>query len=931
MDGEQGTRATVAAVLVAHDGVTWLPKVLNSLSTMEVAPVAWYAVDVSSTDGSADYLRQSFGASRISFAPAGTGFGDAVRMALEKLPVTEWVWLLHDDVIVTPSTLAGLLDEATSSPDIAVVGPKIREWPSLVRLLEVGVTVTGTGSRVTGLEPGEPDAGQHDRARTVLAVSSAGMLVRREVWDALGGFDPELPLYFDDIDFGWRVSRAGHRVRTAPQAVIFHAEASARGSRRPSAGDVATWERRRAALHAVLANTPARRYPFQYVRMLFGSLLRVLGFLLDREPEAAGDELLALRDIYGRKGHLRALRRARAPFVLRPHAELAQLMPPWWLPYRHGLDALADAVRSIVRPEAIATVGRRSTLGDQTPDDAQEFEDGPSMLVGRPWLSTVLLLVIAALVAGRGLFSGDLHSLALPPAPDTAGGWWSLIFARSHDAGLVSTAFGPPFALLLGIGSLPLWWWPGVLVKVLLLGAVPLAALAAHRVGRVLIDDRPVRIVLAVTYGLIVAGTGAVAQGRIGTVVALIVAPIIVNAFLKLIDEPGWQAGLHLGIWTAIASAFAPIVFWLVTAVAVVVLATQHRTARRPLIIAAGVCVVLSGPWAVTRLLRPDRVWLEAGLPLAGRADILDVLTGTGGGPGAVPAGATALVVVLAMLAFVPVSTREAVRWAWGVALLGLALAVLGLLVTQTTAAGQSGVTPWVGVPAAVWISGLAIAVAVAAQDLVFYMRPIVRGISAAALAVPLILGGWWIVRGPDPLTTEPITLVPAYLADRPGTTLVVTGSIEHGVSVRVIDGEGPTLGEDAVIRDTGRIAEAVRDLLGSPYGDGPATLAKAGIDAVYAPHADSAVASRIDAVPVFAPAGGDQPGSRVWTIELDQDPDPPAPSGIWRWFVGALHTALWLVALVVAAPVRKRGQPGELVDDTPFVGTIGRAAGAGE
>ncbi|MFI5427582.1 glycosyltransferase [Aeromicrobium sp. UC242_57] len=178
-------------------------------------------------------LRDSFGSDRITYAPSGTGFGEAVRRGVAELPRTDWIWLLHDDASVLPGTLAGLLDTATSAPDIAAVGPKIREWPSLRRLLEVGLTVTATGTRETGLETGEPDAGQHDRPRDVLAVNTAGILIRRDVWDELDGFDPQLPLYFDDIDFGWRLARAGYRTVTAPSAIIFHAESSRRGQRPP--------------------------------------------------------------------------------------------------------------------------------------------------------------------------------------------------------------------------------------------------------------------------------------------------------------------------------------------------------------------------------------------------------------------------------------------------------------------------------------------------------------------------------------------------------------------------------------------------------------------------------------------------------------------------------------------------------------------------
>ncbi len=171
----------MGAVLVTHDGGRWLPQVLASFSALEHAPTSWRVVDVSSTDDGPELVREAFGPDRVTYAPAGTGFGAAVRLAVDTMPRTDWLWLLHDDAIVEPGALAALLDEATAADDVAVAGPKIREWPSLRRLLEVGLTVTSTGVRETGLETGEPDAGQHDWPKDVLAVDTAGMLVRRRV------------------------------------------------------------------------------------------------------------------------------------------------------------------------------------------------------------------------------------------------------------------------------------------------------------------------------------------------------------------------------------------------------------------------------------------------------------------------------------------------------------------------------------------------------------------------------------------------------------------------------------------------------------------------------------------------------------------------------------------------------------------------------
>ena len=63
------------------------------------------------------------------------------------------------------------------------------------------------------------------------------MLIRRDVWDQVGGFDPNLPLMRDDLDFCWRVHAAGYDVRVITDAVVYHRDLSARQIRKaPAAG-----------------------------------------------------------------------------------------------------------------------------------------------------------------------------------------------------------------------------------------------------------------------------------------------------------------------------------------------------------------------------------------------------------------------------------------------------------------------------------------------------------------------------------------------------------------------------------------------------------------------------------------------------------------------------------------------------------------------
>ena len=178
-------------------------------------PSAVVGVNAASSDASGDRLRESLGVDRVVTLTENPGFGEAVRAGLAHvtLPDAEqdtidWVWLLHDDSAPDAGCLEALLNCADDNPGVTVLGPKILGWHDRRLLLEVGASISSSGRRYTGLERREHDQGQHDAVRDVLSVSSAGMLVSREVWDALGGFDPSLPLFRDDLDFCWRAHRA---------------------------------------------------------------------------------------------------------------------------------------------------------------------------------------------------------------------------------------------------------------------------------------------------------------------------------------------------------------------------------------------------------------------------------------------------------------------------------------------------------------------------------------------------------------------------------------------------------------------------------------------------------------------------------------------------------------------------------------------------
>lgn len=901
----------VLAVLVAHRGSRWLAQTLESLDRLTHRPDLLVLVHDGTDPATRALLEGHRGATRVVTSAERSGFGAQVQAAVEsETEPFEWIWTLHDDQVVDPDALAGLLDEATEGADIGIVGPKVREWPSLKRLLEVGVTMTGTGQRETGLESGEPDAGQHDRPQDVLAVGSAGMLVRRDVWERLGGTDPRLPLFFDDVDLGWRANRAGYRVRTAPRSVVFHAEAS-RNRRRVRRKGITerAGERRAAALHTMLANSDPVRFWLTSIRLFVGSLLRLLGFVFGKDLRSARGELMAMVTVFANPGPMIAARRRRKPLVQRSNRELKGLFASFWMPYQHGLDVAATTMQTIVRPESVETMGLR-TIGVEDDDEEDPVVvELPPWWRRWPWFTCVLALLVAAVVAARSTVAGHLFSPVLPASPDSVSAWWGLLLERSHAVGLGSADGAPAYVVPLAVVGLLVWFAPGLIAWVLTVMAVPLAALTAHRFGRLVSDDRGARMTWAVSYGLAVAVTGALAQGHLGTVVALVVAPLFANVLLREVLDPTWPRAIQIGLWIALVAAFAPIA-WVLGIVALLVSALLVRRAARHLLVSAAVGTVLLGPWLVDRVIS-GRIWWEAGNPVDAPAAAWDVATGSGGGAGAGPWWIVLPLLVLAVAALVPDATRRTVTAAWVVALAGLATGLLASVSSYVPFPGAPAVRAWSGLGAGVWIGGLLTAVLFAWPVLRTRRYRRWRRPAVALLALfPLLAGGWWIVRGiDDPLESGDARVVPAFLAARPGTTVVLTGDSESGIVADAVVGPGPYLGAEA-LRTTldreDRLHDAIVSLVTTPTREDVDELARLGVDSLYAPEVDLDLARRIDAAPGLAQKGSDSPDSRVWAVTSDVKAEPaPRASAARPWVAGAWVLA-WVAAFIAALPVRR-------------------------
>ena len=384
-------------------------------------------------------------------------------------------------------------------------------------------------------------------------------------------------MFGNDLDFGWRAASAGVRTVVVPQAVVFHAEAAHRGVRRtPLTGRHTHYQERRAALFTLLANAsgpvPALA---QVVRLFFGTLLRMIGFLVVRSVGEALDDLAALFSVYVSPGEIRRARKARRTSG---EHDPKPLLAPWWVPYRHGLDFVGDiaaaatnqaqdvADRRRAAKEAAAPAPLRRPVVVADDEDAVAEDTG---LVARfftnPLAVALSIVVVLSIVGVREAF-GLVTGGGLAPAPADAQALWKLWVEPWHPLGTgtarpgagVRRADGDP---RLGAGQQRLGRRLGGAAARRTSG--PVGGLALLRVVGRLVDPggspRWLVALGAVTYALVPVTSGAWGDGRLGVVVAAVLVPWIAHAALGFSDpEPDrrWRAAWRTGLLLALAAAF---------------------------------------------------------------------------------------------------------------------------------------------------------------------------------------------------------------------------------------------------------------------------------------------------------------------------------------------------------------------------------------
>ncbi|MFD6324580.1 glycosyltransferase [Streptomyces sp. NPDC058442] len=929
-------RHVVTAVLVSHDGARWLPDALAGLLGQERPVQFAMGADTGSGDDSARLVTEALGDDHVLHLARRTGFGQAVEecdraaphLTPDDLPYlkrpsgwdpvtrswhddaydlpdlphgepVQWLWLLHDDCAPEPDALARLLSVVDNEyelgrDDVAVVGPKLRGWYDRRQLLEVGVSIANSGRRWTGLDRREQDQGQHDQVRSVLSVSTAGMLVRRDVFDELGGFDRHLPLMRDDVDLCWRAHTAGYRVLIAPDAVVRHAEAASRERRAVDCvGRTAASPHKvdkAGAVYTLLVNTRTATLPWVLLRVVLGTLLRTLAYLVGKAPGQAVDEIRGLVGTLLRPERILAGRRHRgSPQV--DKGELRPLFPPPGATVRVTVEQAASSLVGRSDPEATSGAGRHGGAVESGPggDDTDflQVEQFARLkrIARKPGPVLFLALLFLSLAACRELLGGGaLAGGALLPVPADSADLWARYTDTWHAVGAGGTGSAPPYlAVVAALGTL-LLGSPGVAVTVLLVGSVPLAGFSAYFASRPLVESRLLRAWAAVAYAFLPAVAGALAGGRIGTAVLAVLLPLIARAGIAAsgLTNPSdvrgsWRATWAYALLLTVITAFTPIVWPIALVLGIGVLALRRSDLPAyglRFLAQLGTPLLVLAPWSLSLL--PFGFFQEAGLEYGpSAASALDLLGASPGGPGAA-GGAVLIGIVLAALAALLRSERTlAVRVAWTAALVGLVFAVLS---NGSAWAGPATLVYGIALLAAAALGADGARARVAEQSF-GWRQPVAVLIALACAVGPLLAAAGWVIRGADgPLQRRDPVQVPAFVAEESGTrdqarTLVLASDSAARVDYVLVRGSGARMGDaEIAASDSGNsgLDKVVANLVAGSGADQADQLDGFAVRYVLVhPGAPRDVTRVLDATPGLTRLS-QQAGGALWRVDQD-------------------------------------------------------------
>jgi GT2 family glycosyltransferase len=223
----------ISFIIVTYNSEKHIRGCLNHIMAVPDIPYEIIVVDNDSRDSTRQIVRDEFESVRLIELDKNLGYAYGVNIGVRNAE-KDAIFLLNPDARILSSNLSGPV-AYLSSNHIGVLGPKVlnphdlsrqfsaRRFPSL------RTGIFNKSSIFTSLIPRNRFSMEYlnpiaedDTQQTVDWVSGCAMIFRKEAFDLLGGFDEDFFVFYEDIDFCYRLKEAGYKVEYNPTVVVSH-------------------------------------------------------------------------------------------------------------------------------------------------------------------------------------------------------------------------------------------------------------------------------------------------------------------------------------------------------------------------------------------------------------------------------------------------------------------------------------------------------------------------------------------------------------------------------------------------------------------------------------------------------------------------------------------------------------------------------------
>jgi len=256
------SEASVAVVIPSWNSACLLPRCLDSLAGQGEG-LELMVVDNGSRDGSLELLRER-GVPHVSL-PENVGFAAAVNLGVARTQAP-MVLALNADTALEPGCVKRLLEALESDPGLGGAQPRILQLEAAdgevesARLYSRGMVLSADG-RAFEEGAGEAQDSRSATSREIFGVCGAACLLRRELFERLGGYDERYFAFYEDVDLNVRAQIAGWRFAYVPEAVVWHVGNASWLAEAPRSG---AWNARLVARNRLATQVkfmPARALP----------------------------------------------------------------------------------------------------------------------------------------------------------------------------------------------------------------------------------------------------------------------------------------------------------------------------------------------------------------------------------------------------------------------------------------------------------------------------------------------------------------------------------------------------------------------------------------------------------------------------------------------------------------------------------------------